>query len=762
MSCRLLIIVTVLLCAAIPASGINQSQPASETVAIVASRLKEKDFKGAWDAALNMPEGGERDFLLGITSARLANWEESVRYLAGGAVSYPLLADYALYHQARGLYNLGRFDEALQPLRNLRKQFPGSPLLRASELLLADSLFAKREYQHALDAYLQFMEKYASGTDAITALYQTAKCREQLGDIDSALLALKKVWLSYPASPLAASAEADIRRLAESGTQVVPYSDEELFRRGITLYDLGKFDQALRSLRAIPLESRSSDFTNRVTLKTGQALFKARRYREAEELFASLLAATPVRMIADEASFWLGRSLARNGKEDEAYSVYLKLAENSPASILADNALMEAAMIRKHQKKVAEALLILKKLLNEYPDSDLKQTALWEIAWNSYLTGDTKTAAGFFQKLAGQGGVREKALYWHGRTVAANGDASRAQASFALLLNEFPLGYYAHTYRRDAGITESPSLLIPNDINQLLPLPIGFDRVKALIAFGLYEEANKELAVAKRKLTGRNRELQGIARLYLEMGNFHRAMSVAGGAPIRRPDKENLYLWRLNYPLAFREEVERQALKSGIPTGLVYSIIRTESNFYPAALSPAGAIGLMQLMPSTAKALANGENGKFKTDRLTMPKENIRMGIRHLRGLLTLYKGDRMLAVAAYNAGEGNVNRWLKTAGDLQRDVFIESIPFAETRRYVKKVLEGSENYNRLYKFDSQTTPKPAPLAGQQADADTQALAPGASPPIIPIPNQSALFVGSSSAPQHTGCMPSSPQSSPP
>jgi soluble lytic murein transglycosylase len=729
---RLLIIATLLLCAAVPASGINQSQPASETVAIVAGRLMEKDFKGARDAALNMPEGGERDFLLGITSARLANWEESVRYLAGAADSYPLLADYALYHQARGLYNIGRFDEALQPLRNLRKQFPDSPLIRASELLLADALFAKREYRHALNAYLQFMEKYASGTDAITALYQTAKCREQLGELDGALLALKKVWLSYPASTLAASAEADIRRLAEIGAKVEPYSNEELFRRGVTLYDLGKFDQAMHSLRAIPLESRSSDFTNRVTLKTGQALFKARRYREAEELFASLLDAAPARMIADEASFWLGRSLAKNGKEDEAFSVYLKLAENSPASILADNAIMEAAMIGKHRKKVAEALLILKKLLNDYPDSDLKQAALWEIAWNSYLTGEIKTAAGFFQKLAGQGGAREKALYWHGRTVAADGDASGARASFASLLNEFPMGYYAHAYRKDAGITESPSPLIPNDINRLLPLPAGFERVKALIAFGLYEEADKELAVAKRKLTGRNRELQGIARLYLEMGNFHRAMSVAGGAPIRRPDKENLYLWRLNYPLAFREEVEHLALKSGIPAGLVYSIIRAESNFYPAALSAAGAIGLMQLMPATAKGLANGENGKFKIDRLTRPEENISMGIRHLRGLLTQYKGDRMLAIAAYNAGAGNVNRWLRTAGDMPQDVFIESIPFAETRLYVKKVLAGSENYNHLYKLDNKTAPKPAPLAGQQADADTQALVPGVSPPIIP------------------------------
>lgn len=728
MLCRLLIIAALLLSAAIPASGVNISRAPAEALSLTAARLKEKDFKGARDAAMQLPAGGERDFLLGITAARLADWEEAVPHLARAAENYPLLADYALYHQAQGLYKLGRFSETHQPLQHLLKQFPDSPLLRAADLLLADALLASRDYQRALDAYRRFVEKYAVGTDAMTALYQTAQCREQLGDVDGAVTALKNIWLTSPAAPLAARAEADLQRLADRGAKIAPYSGEELFRRAATLYDLRKFDLSVHALSAIPLEAQSDEFTSRVTLKIGQTLFRARRYREAEQAFNRLLAATPASKVADEASFWLARCLDRSGKEDEAFSTYLKLAETFPASPLADNALLEAAMIRKYQRKEAEALPVLRKLLTAYPTSDLKQTALWETAWNSFLSGDLKTAADFFQQLTGLDSTREKALYWHGRTLAASGDIPGAQTSFASLLAEFPLGYYAHAYRKDTKIADSSASLLPRNVSQLIPLPAGFERVKALIAFGLYDEAGKELARAKKKLTGKNRALPGIARLYLEMGDYHSAMALFRPEFPRRLDKDNVYLWGLNYPLAFSEQVDQHASACGIPAGLVYAIIRAESNFFPAALSPAGAIGLMQLMPATAKSVASGKNGKFNPDQLTRPEVNIKMGIRHLQDLLAVYNGNQVLAVAAYNAGAGNVNRWLKSTGNLPRDAFIESIPFAETREYVKKVLAGSENYNRFYSLDNRPAAKTAALSEQQVDAGMLALVPSAAP----------------------------------
>ncbi len=108
-------------------------------------------------------------------------------------------------------------------------------------------------------------------------------------------------------------------------------------------------------------------------------------------------------------------------------------------------------------------------------------------------------------------------------------------------------------------------------------------------------------------------------------------------------------------------------------------------------------------MPSTAATIASGGKGKLNADSLTNPSTNIRFGIQHLRDLLTLYNGDLVLAIAAYNAGSGNVNRWRKALGELPSDEFVESIPYPETREYVKKVLSSSAIYSRLYKLGNPT-----------------------------------------------------------
>ncbi|HEY6837431.1 MAG TPA: lytic transglycosylase domain-containing protein, partial [Geobacteraceae bacterium] len=125
--------------------------------------------------------------------------------------------------------------------------------------------------------------------------------------------------------------------------------------------------------------------------------------------------------------------------------------------------------------------------------------------------------------------------------------------------------------------------------------------------------------------------------------------------------------------------------------------IKAESSFSPTALSPVGAVGLMQLMPATAAIVLDGKGNKGGADRLTRPEVNIRAGVKHLKDLLALYDGNPVAAIAAYNAGAGNVNKWRKRFGALPPDQFIESIPFGETREYVKRVLATADIYNRLY-----------------------------------------------------------------
>ena len=700
-TCAMLVLLTV------PVSGVSLYPLADANLLTAAARLKEGDFKGAREAALRAPQGGAADFVVGMTATKLGLWEEAATRLAIAPEAFPLLADYAFYHQANALHKLKKFAEAQIPLQKLLKNYPDSRLVRPAMLLLGDALYDSGDYKGALALFEQFIEKYPAGTDSLSASYRSALSREQLGDAAGAGAALRTMWLTYPAAPVAEKAAEELQQLSLKGVKFPSYSPQELYRRASTLYDLGKYSLAAKALTAVPLDGVTDDFMVKLRLKTGQAQFKARQYKEAEKTLTGLLARELKKDLADETRYWLAKTLDKNKKDEEAFSAFLLIADASPLSPLADDALLEAAYIRKDEKKWAAELPVLKRCLAAYPDSPLIKSVIWEIAWSSFQERDYTTAAEYFQKLTNQESTKEKALYWSGRALAASGDQKGAQAAFAELLTEFPLGYYALTYTKGANVKEEDISLPIRNLTETLPLPVGQERIKALITLGLYDEAGRELAFQKKP-----KSLLGFARLYLEMENYAAAISLLKKERLRRPDKDTISLWNTSYPLAYRDHVAKNAAASGLPEGLIYSIIRAESTFSPTALSPVGAIGLMQIMPTTAAAIAR--DASFESASLTRPGLNIRFGTQHLKDLLNLYKGDLILVIAAYNAGSGNVARWQKSFGTLPKDEFIENIPFAETREYVKKVLAGIEVYQRLYNLRDGTAVKPAPVAAHE------------------------------------------------
>ena len=696
----------------------------SREVATAAAYFKQKKYQDAWETASKASQGGIQAFILGISAARMEHWGEAASRLATAADSFPLLADYALYEEARSLCRLARFNDAVKPLQKLIRDFPDSSLQRPAQLLYADTLFDLKDFAAAYAAYQKFIEKFPSGSDALSATHKSALCLEQRGDAAGAVAALKTMWLKYPASVYAAKAEDDLSRLAAQGVKVNPYTPEELLRRATTLYDLKQYEEAAKALQSVPLAAQPAGAADRFLVKAAQALFKSRHYKDAEASLSLLLNKTTSRDVADETRYWLAKTLDRTGRGDEACALLIELAKSAASPELADRALFEAAFIRKGEKKGAEAVALLKRILSDHPDSSFKQSATWQIAWESFQAGDMKTAAEYLKPLAESDAFREKALYWYAHALSATGDTAGAQRAVASLLAEFPFGFYAQSYRKKVKLEADDITFPAGSVCEILPIPNGFDRVKALISLGLYDEARKELSLASRKSAGKTSSLQGLARLYLEMEDYNGAYKLLRNERPQRFDKNTIYQWGISYPLVYRDQVTKLAAQHNVPENLVYAVIRAESSFLPTALSPAGAVGLMQLMPSTASIIANGGKAKLATNGLTNPSTNIRIGIQHLRDLLTLYSGNVVLAVAAYNAGSGNVNRWRKAFGELRNDEFVESIPYPETREYVKKVLVSSEIYNRLYKLGSTTVaitlppaPEPASQTAESASA---------------------------------------------
>ena len=688
----------------VPASGVLLTPLPDESLGKAAERLKARDYRGAHDWALKSREGGMRDFVAGYSAYRSGSYEEAAGLLDRAATAYPLLGDYAFFYRADTLYRTEHYDEALVATRRLLREYPDSILVRQVEMLDADIVFAKKEWQPALLAYLAFIEKYASGTDAVTALSRAAACRENLGEKDSAAALYRSIWLNYPASPLASQAGEQLRLLSATGAKVAPYTREELFHRASTQADLRQYEAALSALDAIPAVTAAEDeLAPRIILKKGQILFKARRYKDAAEVFSRLASTGPVKG-RDDSLYWQSRSLDKTGRDDEAARTFLLLAETFPKSPLADDALMQAALIRKDQGDKLQALALLDRMLSTYPQSELKQRALWETGWTRYLAGEYAIAAERFRSLAESPEMRERALYWLGRSYEASGNREYAGTVFAMLLREYPTGFY--TVRYVKGAEARDRVISSADFIQAIPIPAGYDRVKALITLGMHDEARKELA-ADRKKQGKLNSALGLARLYLEMGDYTTPIGLVKQEKLTAVTPENLRLWNLSYPLPYREPVKEQVGQTGIPESLVYAVMRAESSFSPTVLSPAGAVGLMQLMPATAKQVAGKSNG-FAAADLTRPEFNISCGVRHLKDLTKQHDNSLVLTIAAYNAGSGAVNRWRKKFGALREDEFIENIPYGETREYVKKVLAGAEMYHRIYNLEPAVLAAPA------------------------------------------------------
>jgi soluble lytic murein transglycosylase len=154
------------------------------------------------------------------------------------------------------------------------------------------------------------------------------------------------------------------------------------------------------------------------------------------------------------------------------------------------------------------------------------------------------------------------------------------------------------------------------------------------------------------------------------------------------------------FPRAFSDVVEREAKKNGIPSALAYAVMREESAFDPEAESPAKAFGLMQLIVPTARKVAKDVGLAYDESALARPETNVALGCRFLAELRAKFPVNPSLAISAYNAGPGAPVRWIATRESDDFDLWVEQIPYEETKKYTKRVLASYAAYAFLYDRD--------------------------------------------------------------
>jgi peptidoglycan lytic transglycosylase len=672
------------------------SSAADDLLAQAAAQFRVKDYADAARLARKAGDSPQRTFFLGMSMLRMGKADEGLPLLVEAEAKLPLVGDYAALYQAEALLKLKKYPEAAAKAASIPKGYPASLLIRRAEKLYADIVYEAGDYTAALKAYQGFVEKFPSGSDSVEALFQAARCREETGDWSGSASIYRNIWLNNPTAAQSPKSQERLKELENAGIKSVAYTPEELLRRASTLASRNEYSSALRVLQSIPPEGLSPTVAARIELRTGMVYYRLRSWKAAEKSLTKA-SGSILPEIRSEARFWLAKALERQDRNERAMELYLELAGEGKKQEFADDALMEAAGLRRSQSNYSEAARLFKQIAKSCPGSKFISRAAWESGWCHYLAGENAAAVEVFKPLLKDEALREKAVYWLARALE-NAASVEADSYYRILLDDYPAGFYATWYREQKGLKDmrEPLGLGQRSSVAELPAAAGFDKPRLLALLGMVAESRTEMAAARKKAGDKKSLFPGLARLYLEIKDYSSAIALfLQNRPVKW-DPANLPLWSAGYPLVYSVPVAQYTTANTLSEGLIYGLIRAESGFSPAIKSHAGAIGLMQLMPATAKATAR-EEGTFNPQSLVIPDYNIKLGTKHFRDLMKGYEGDVIYSIAAYNAGASAVNRWRKGFKGLKKDEFIESIPYQETRDYVKKVYASAAIYRQLY-----------------------------------------------------------------
>lgn len=280
-------------------------------------------------------------------------------------------------------------------------------------------------------------------------------------------------------------------------------------------------------------------------------------------------------------------------------------------------------------------------------------------------------------------------IYWRGRALREAGRMQDAEQSFASIAGQ--PNFYGNLADEELGrsISVPPRAVAPSgaELAQITSLP-AIHRALALFRLGLRTEGVREWNWALRGMN--DRELLAASVVAERVGVYDRAIAAAD----RTRDEHD---YSLRYLAPFSEQVRPAAREQSLDDAWVYGLMRQESRFVTDARSTAGASGLMQLMPATARWVANKIGLKsYHPGRVTDTETNLLLGTSYMRMVLESLGNHPVLASAAYNAGPGRARRW-QADRPLEGAIYAETIPFTETRDYVKKVMSNAVYYAALF-----------------------------------------------------------------
>lgn len=528
--------------------------------------------------------------------------------------------------------------------------------------------------------------------------------------------------------------EAARRLLAESPSKASELRVAEIFRAADgslawgTILSPDQIKQRARSLLALKLDSNAVEVLDAApgrdlewALLKAEALTRLQRGTDALALLSGRAGSNPREtaelewaraQAADEAS------KARRGRTtptadrrrylEEAHFHLRNVGKAAPADTaeLAAKALRALYADLADDGRFEESIEVLRQLRKVAPADTTGAEHLWKRGWNEYVRGNASGAVGYWTELYSlypEDSSGRRGRYWTARAFEALGETERAQQIY----RDVAAADTTDFYRKNA-LTRLRGQAPAADERGTEPWPEdpALQRARLLTDLGLEDLAVSEMEAVS---TNGDKPVDGRAtqalRALIEARQGERRKSVltirkafpALGTPYQATlpaEARKLY-----YPLEFQDTIRTWAVRNRLPLHLVLGIIRQESAFDTQAQSWAGARGLMQLMPATARELAGKAGLDYTHEKLSDPAFNVRLGTTYFSQVMDMFDHNVELSLAGYNGGPYRIKRLWKEAGSRELDRFLESLNIEESKTYVKRILVLSDSYRQLYQM---------------------------------------------------------------
>lgn len=640
----------------------------------------------------------------------------------------PIVGDHALAIAAAASRRHGRHAAAAGYFETLARDYPDSALAPSAWWSAAELWTTINGRQDdALAAWAALATQFPNDPRTPAALARTVAVGVTTGRATDAAGACRRLRSEFAASSDAESVSAACGKIPNGDAASLSMAEHR--RRAETLVRGAKFADALDAWKAVKRSAPTASLEREIDLQMGIMLYRLRRWDDAGRAFRRLAASHAGPELREEARLWEGRAAFRRDDDRALRQAEAALATSAPDSPRRLELIGLRAASHRFARNTEAALAAYRELVRTAMALRRPEKAVegyWNIGWLEYRRGRVPQArealAQALEAAAPTDPQVPQLLYWASRIVRSREEGGGAPDYEQALTTQFPYTYYGLLAQR--GRRSDRALVAPLtgafDDHTASPLALT-DRAAELVRLGWRDEAREELLLATRRAPPASDRATAVADALAELGaddealrivRRHFAPALERGAAALPPT-----MWRRAYPSHLLTAIRRRTADRVDPF-LIAGLIREESVYDPRALSPVGAIGLMQLMPDTGRRVAReaGLSG-FAVEQLYTPDVNLTLGVRYLADLLERFAGNEAYAVAAYNAGPEAVTKWLETGPPRSIEEFIEEIPFSETRGYVKRVLRSAWLYRALYGPGGDRSVRAArSIAGPQGD----------------------------------------------